>query len=552
MTISDRDQVLSLSQSGLSYLAVAGGGVIPPQSFGVLNLGTGVLRWRVSTTTLDGGPGWLRVSTSAGITNAEDRFAPEVIVTVNQEGLAPGRYFGAVQVDSDDVPNAPQQVTVLLDVLPSDANPGSVLQPAELAFSAASGSTPGSLESLIFNLTPNPVGYRSSASGTWFAYAPMDGNVDPRSPLTLAVQPRPNLAPGEYRGTITLQFTDGTVRTLALSHVVTAPPAAGRSADGCAASKLLLAVRAIGQSFSVPVGAPGAIDVEVKDDCNRPLESGSVVASFSNGDTPVSLQSLKNGRWQATWRPAGGATGVSIRVEATAQDSPLTAFTTVSANVSGRLDPPAFTAEGVVSAATPVGFTPIAPRALVSIFGERLADGVAAAGSTPLPDRLGEAQVVMAGRRLPLFYASPGQLNAVVPDDLPANTVHQLVVRRGLTLSQPVTLNVALAQPALFGNGSGRALAVAARGDTQFVVTPERPAQRGDTLILYGSGFGAVGSYGGGGRVEFRLPSGADRATSKGALREHRSQNRLRRTRARFRGLVPDQRRRAGFHARWR
>ncbi len=492
MTVSDRDQILTLTQSGLSFLAVAGGGVVPPQSFAILNLGTGALRWQVSTSTLDGGPGWLKVSATEGTTGGGERGGAEIIVTVNQQGLSPRRYFGAVQVNSGDVPNAPQQVTVVLDVLPSDSNPGSVLQPAELAFTAVSGATPGSLESQIFNLTPGAVGYRSSSSGNWFAFSPADGKVDPQTPLTLAVQPRPNLAPSEYRGNVTLQFTDGTVRTLALSHVVTAPPAAGRSAEGCMPTKLLLAVRTIGQAFTVPAGAPGAIDVEVKDDCNQPLEEGSVVASFSNGDAPVSLLSLNNGRWQATWRPQGSAAGVNIRVEATAPNSPLTANTTIAAFVTGQLDPPAFRAEGVVSSATAVSFAPLAPRSLVTIFGERLADSIATADSTPLPDRLEEVQVIMSGRRLPLFYASPKQLNAVVPEDLPANTVHQLVVRRGSALSQPVAVNVAPAQPALFGAGSGRALAVAARGNTQFTVTPESPAQRGDVLILYGSGFGAV------------------------------------------------------------
>ena len=45
MTISVLNQAILLSQSGLSFLAVQGGGVVPNQSFGVQNIGVGVVNW---------------------------------------------------------------------------------------------------------------------------------------------------------------------------------------------------------------------------------------------------------------------------------------------------------------------------------------------------------------------------------------------------------------------------------------------------------------------------------------------------------------------------
>src|SRR6185369_12775521 len=56
MTISDLNQAILLSHSGLSFTAVQRGGVVPPQSFSILNIGVGVVSWTVSTSTLAGGP----------------------------------------------------------------------------------------------------------------------------------------------------------------------------------------------------------------------------------------------------------------------------------------------------------------------------------------------------------------------------------------------------------------------------------------------------------------------------------------------------------------
>ena len=72
------------------------------------------------------------------------------------------------------------------------------------------------------------------------------------------------------------------------------------------------------------------------------------------------------------------------------------------------------------------------------------------------------------------------------------------MIEQGNTLSIPVQVNVAQAQPASFlnaSNGSGAALAYVLRGGTGFVATPSTPAQSGDEVILYISGLGSVGPF---------------------------------------------------------
>src|SRR5262249_39805446 len=56
MTVSAGRQTMVLSQSGLTFTAVAQGGATPPQTFGVLNAGDGVMEWSAAASTLSGGP----------------------------------------------------------------------------------------------------------------------------------------------------------------------------------------------------------------------------------------------------------------------------------------------------------------------------------------------------------------------------------------------------------------------------------------------------------------------------------------------------------------
>jgi uncharacterized protein (TIGR03437 family) len=146
----------------------------------------------------------------------------------------------------------------------------------------------------------------------------------------------------------------------------------------------------------------------------------------------------------------------------------------------------------VVSTAAPVSFVPLGPGALFTIYGDRLADSVASATSVPLPTTLGNAQVIMGGQLLPLFYASPGQINAIVPYNLQVNTQHQVLISRGTTYSFPVPVNLAPAQPGIFTYDGVHPIVVAIRGSRQILVTPDTPAAPGDVLVFYCGGFGAV------------------------------------------------------------
>jgi uncharacterized protein (TIGR03437 family) len=243
------------------------------------------------------------------------------------------------------------------------------------------------------------------------------------------------------------------------------------------------------------------LEADVKDDCGAPLdEPSTVVVSFSNGDPPLELQSLKGGHWAATWTTSGSALAhVNLTIQANDPQRQLQGTSQVSGGLQTPTDPPAFTAGGVVSAAEPRSFVPVAPGSIVSIFGNLLAQDTMSNTSVPLPTKLAETSVLLAGELMPLYYVSTSQLNVLVPYDINVNAPQQLLVQRGSTYSQPVSINVAPAQPAIFQDtgtspSQGIILVVRVQGTSQiqFEAKPGSPARAGDVIVAYGAGLGAV------------------------------------------------------------
>jgi len=89
----------------------------------------------------------------------------------------------------------------------------------------------------------------------------------------------------------------------------------------------------------------------------------------------------------------------------------------------------------------------------------------------------------IAGRPMPLISSSDGQINAILPFDLPMNTRQHMLVRRGNSISVPESVSIAAAQPAIFtrdqsGKGAGMIIG--------------SPARAGDIVTIYCAGLGAV------------------------------------------------------------
>jgi uncharacterized protein (TIGR03437 family) len=509
LAISSLPQALLLTQTGMSFTGVAQGGVVPPQSFGIVNLGAGSLSWTASVSTLAGG-NWLSAAPASGSSNASQA-APQVTVSVSPNGLTAGDYYGMVRIDAPGAANTPQVVTVFLAVLPAGSNPGASVQPAELFFTASpGGGSPGSQDVLVYSIgataltfsTPQLSSSSSGSSSFSVDAVPYVGTLDPSQPTPVVVQPLGNFAAGTFSDFVNFQFSDGRIQTLKV-NVIAGTSGSGTtgalrprdSSTPCAPTKLIPALTTLSPAFAVAAGWPVALSVQSMDDCGNPQTSGSITVRFSNGDPPLALSSLNDGTWQATWATAQSGVGqpVTLNITATNNQLQLTGTSQVLGGLSSPKTPPAITQAGVVSAASFVKFTALAPGGLIAIFGNLLADDTISASSIPLPTTLGNAQVIIAGQPAPLLFVSPGQINAVVPFSLNTNTTQSLLIQRDLTLSSPVPINVADGQPAVFLNPSAIPYVFAYRGTAPaFLVTPSTPAQAGDVLLFYCAGLGVT------------------------------------------------------------
>jgi uncharacterized protein (TIGR03437 family) len=377
-----------------------------------------------------------------------------------------------------------------------------VVQPPELVFTATPGNGPPGVQAfLIYNIGATAKSFTTGQTTSLsFIALPQQGIVDPNQPLRVLVQPLGDFSAGSRSAVLTFQFSDGRVQTAKVT-VISAPDASAMSSTpggatsvpaGCTPTTLMPTVSTLGNAFSVSAGWPVALAASARDDCGNPHTSGSVTVSFSNGDPPLSLQSLKDGTWQATWQTRSNSqSAVTLQVSAVNPQLGISGTSTVDGNFRSQKDPPVFTQGSIASAAVPSAYQPLAPGSIISIYGDRLADNTLSAEMLPLPNRLGNTQVVIAGQLIPLMFVSQFQINAVVPFGLPVNTPHQLLVQRGLTYSNPAPIDVAAAQPNIFvANGNGILFAYRPDGTPPFLVSSSTPAKAGDVLVIYCEGLG--------------------------------------------------------------
>lgn len=106
--------VLSSDSLAAEVLDIAEGGTAPTTVSSVItNGGPGALEGLATTVSYtDGSSGWL---TSRILTN---QFQTVALVDVDQTGLAQGTYTGAVTVSSTNAANSPQEIPVVMEVLP--------------------------------------------------------------------------------------------------------------------------------------------------------------------------------------------------------------------------------------------------------------------------------------------------------------------------------------------------------------------------------------------------------------------------------------------------
>ena len=171
---------------------------------------------------------------------------------------------------------------------------------------------------------------------------------------------------------------------------------------------------------------------------------------------------------------------------------------------------PRISAGGVVLAtATPL-VNRISPNAIISVFGQ---DFAGTRTLNPVIDADGGIAVNLAatcleigGKRAPLFYVGPTQINAQVPHDLAPGEAALTVIRGcGMANEQrsaAANATVAAVSPAFFNvlsnlDGRNPLVALHGGGGSGLAGAPDlgaafTPAEPGEFVTLFGTGFGAT------------------------------------------------------------
>ena len=498
---------MTLNPTGQQFQMAAGGAVGNPAGvIQVLVDGGANVNWTAATLP---GSSWLTVRTTTGTsTSTTPGTLNYAVEPTAAAALQAGTYYGRIRVTSGQATNTPVDFLVVLNVATGGTAPDPDLQPSGLVFVATGGVSTPVQTVQVFASSTTPVPYQASAltaSGAqWLSVTPTVGAASANAPgrATVTVNPA-GLAPGVYRGVVTYQYSSAALRSVNVTYIVPtsggalpffhAGDAALLPRAGCTATKVVVTANGLPTNFAQPASWPVPVSVQLSDDCGTTIGNGTVDVTFSNGDPPIRLttDSGSGGRYSGTWTPRSTASQVTVTAFAVA--SGLAAAKT---QIVGKVTPniaPALTPGGMLNVFNPSVGAGIAPGTAVQIYGTNLAGpGVSAlATSLPFPTSLSGTAVLIGGTFAPLYFVSPGQINALAPFELQPGVPYQVLV----------TVNGALTTPDLFTSTEGApGIAAFANGgliaqhvDATFsLVTEASPAKPGEIIVLYLAGLGST------------------------------------------------------------
>ncbi|MGP0075296.1 MAG: IPT/TIG domain-containing protein [Bryobacteraceae bacterium] len=165
--------------------------------------------------------------------------------------------------------------------------------------------------------------------------------------------------------------------------------------------------------------------------------------------------------------------------------------------VYGSLGSPQAAASTAISAVVnSASFLPgaVSPGELVTIFGANLGPSAEIQGnviSDVVANTLENTQVLVGGVAAPILFASPTQINTVVPFNISGTTAQVQVMYQGQSTAS-TTVPVQAASPAVFSvtsNGGGQGAILNQDGS---VNSPNNPASPGSVVALFATGAGVT------------------------------------------------------------
>lgn len=365
---------------------------------------------------------WLTASIGAPRACQEAASCLPVQLGFNTAALVKGTYTGEVAVNDPNAVDAPQYITVTVQI-------GGGVPDRVDVYAAPNGST-GTATLTTNHYTTYTLATQSG--GPWLAIAASGhGSFRFGYTYTLSAKHQDGMAEGEYQGAVTFSDSDLASDNKAVpvhfhvtsQPIASAPPLSFRAVQGSAKQTRQLNVSNLGLgnlwvSTVTPsttsggnwltAGAPGAMDVSADP---TGLEPGVYL-----------------GRLSVTTNAANGTLDIPVELRVVAQSAPVAAY------------------RGAVNIGSWNADDAVAPGDIVAVYGEQLSDGQYGATGTPLETTLGPTRVLVNGQAAPLYYASAGQVNVQIPFDTAAGDA-AIRVERGGELGNSVGLRVAARAP---------------------------------------------------------------------------------------------------------
>jgi uncharacterized protein (TIGR03437 family) len=491
---------LALEPSGVQLIMPAGGvAAVPDTSFLVSVSGTAPVAW--TAAVLPGAP-WLNLSTASGTSTGTAPGAVNYSINQSAAGaLTSQAYYATIRVTSTSVVNSPQDFQVVLDVTATSVKEQPNPTPAGLIFIAPlNGTAPAQIDQ-VFASSATATAYQAAVStadgSSWLSVNPPTGTTSSSSPAQTNISVSPaSLTAGVYHGSVSYSLSAAAVRTVNVTLVV---ESAGQSASlrtsqtetshaACAPSQIIPTQTALVNNFAQPASWPTPLEIQLANDCGSPVSNGQVVATFSNGDPPLalSIENPSSGLYSGTWTPRNTGSQVTVTATATAPG-----FTAATARISGSVIPnaaPTLNPNGTLNVFTPVVGAPLAPGTILQIYGTGLATKTLPGTTIPLATNLAGTSVIIGGVQVPLYFVSPGQVNAQMPFELVPGLPYQVIVSNNGALSTPLTIQSVAVTPEIAAYSSG--YAIAQHAATYSLITDASPAQPGEVVTIYLAGMG--------------------------------------------------------------
>jgi len=492
--------LMTLAPSGAQF-AVPMGGVLGDSSGSFLvSIASGSVNYRASVLQ---GANWLVATGSGTATPSSPGVVNFAISNSAVAALPVGPQYATIRVTGAGVVDSPQDFQVILNVTPKTTSVIPNPQPAGLLFIASGGAVNPQNINLFAN-SAVPIAFQATANtvsgGTWLSATPSTGTTSAESAAQISVSvSTASLQPGVYTGTVDFAFASS-VRSVNVTLIVAAPHSAGsgttqlsglepHATPACAGAQLVPVDTGLVSNFSAPASWPTPLAVTLFDTCGNAVGNGQLVVTFSNGDPPLALAAVDppNGLYSATWTPQSASPQVTILANAMAQGYPGAMI-----QIAGQVAPnpaPAQAPNGTSDIFNPEVGAGLGPGNIVQIYGTGLAGVANTPAMLPLPTQVNGTSVIIGGETAPLFYVSPGQINAQIPFDLTPGNQYQVLVSANGALTAPQPIQLTTAVPAILQFNSGDAVAQFSDGT---LVSDTSPAAPGDFLTIYLSGLGAT------------------------------------------------------------